>query len=154
MINNKRKFSSHLFIFIIFLFTVQFISKVENAQSLPAFNVNTNLTSVSGLSSGGFMAVQMQVAYSSIMIGAGVFAGGQYNCAEGSLSKAQVNCMYAAPAPDPQTAIKTTNSRSSSGSIDNVNNLANQRVYLFSGLVVFLNCFFFFIFFGLCYFFF
>lgn len=43
--------------------------------SLPSLNMNVNDTSVSGLSSGGYMAVQMQVAFSSIMRGAGEYSG-------------------------------------------------------------------------------
>ena len=37
-------------------------------------------TSVSGLSFGAFMAVQLQVDYSDSIIGAGVVAGGPYYC--------------------------------------------------------------------------
>jgi len=33
---------------------------------------------VSGLSSGGAMATQMHVAYSSVFMGVGIIAGGQY----------------------------------------------------------------------------
>lgn len=52
------------------------------ATALPAFNVNPDSVSVSGLSSGGFMAAQLGVAYSDIFnVGFGVFAGGPYDCA-------------------------------------------------------------------------
>ena len=37
---------------------------------------------MSGLSSGGFLAHQFQVAYSSLVKGAGIVAGGPYACAE------------------------------------------------------------------------
>ena len=41
---------------------------------------------VSGLSSGGFMAVQLHVAHSATLVkGAGIVAGGPYYCAEGSI---------------------------------------------------------------------
>jgi len=40
---------------------------------LSAYNVDIEQTSVSGLSSGGFFAVQMHIAFSSIMQGAGLF---------------------------------------------------------------------------------
>ena len=43
----------------------------QNVVSLPAYNADIHKTSVSGLSSGGFMAVQLHVAYSSIIMGAG-----------------------------------------------------------------------------------
>ena len=40
------------------------------------YNVKANETSVSGISSGGFMAVQFHVAFSRTIIGAGITAGG------------------------------------------------------------------------------
>ena len=48
---------------------------------------------VSGLSSGAFMAVQLHVAYSSIISGAAVYAGGPYWCAMGNLNTAMMDCM-------------------------------------------------------------
>ena len=38
-------------------------------------NIQPHSLSVSGISSGGFMAVQFQMAYSAAIVGAGVFAG-------------------------------------------------------------------------------
>ena len=53
-----------------------------NAASLGAYNVDRDSVSVSGLSAGGFMTVQLAVAYSDIFTtGFGVFAGGPYDCA-------------------------------------------------------------------------
>src|SRR5882724_8023369 len=51
---------------------------------LPAYGADPKQTSVSGLSSGAYMAVQLQVAYSASIIGAGVIAGGPYYCAAGN----------------------------------------------------------------------
>jgi poly(3-hydroxybutyrate) depolymerase len=52
------------------------------AAALGAYNVDPNSVSVSGLSSGGFMSVQLGVAYSdTFKVGFGVFAGGPYDCA-------------------------------------------------------------------------
>jgi poly(3-hydroxybutyrate) depolymerase len=39
---------------------------------------------VSGISSGGYMAVQFQVAFSKLVKGAGILAAGPYDCAEGA----------------------------------------------------------------------
>lgn len=39
------------------------------------------------------MAVQVHVAFSSIVNGSGVFAGGPYHCAEGNLVEAMDECM-------------------------------------------------------------
>lgn len=53
-----------------------------SAAALGAYNVAHNTVSVSGLSSGGFMSVQLGVAYSDTFnVGFGVFAGGPYDCA-------------------------------------------------------------------------
>jgi hypothetical protein len=56
------------------------------ADTLPArllaLGVKLNETSVSGLSSGAYMAGQFHVAHSSIVKGAGLVASGPYACAE------------------------------------------------------------------------
>src|SRR5690348_12922961 len=55
------------------------------AQTAPlsGYNVDASQASVSGLSSGGYMAVQFEVAFSSLVRGAGIIAGGPYYCAHG-----------------------------------------------------------------------
>ena len=51
---------------------------------LPRLAIDRNQVSVSGLSSGGYMATQLHVAYSSVFRrGAGVVAAGPWHCAEG-----------------------------------------------------------------------
>ena len=104
------------------------------AVNLPALNIDSNQTTVSGLSSGGFMAVQLHIAYSATFKkGAGVVAGGPFYCAEGSVVNATGRCM-ASPAGIPTgTLVNTTNSWAAAGSIDPVANLQNSKVYLFSG---------------------
>lgn len=102
-------------------------------EGLPGLNANLAATSVSGLSSGGYFAVQMHVAYSSIMVGAGIFAGGPYNCAQGSSTEALTTCMAGTPKPNVATYIDETLERASQGDVDDVKNLEGQQVYLFSG---------------------
>src|SRR6266850_4113649 len=62
------------------------------AEPLPALGADAGNVTVSGLSSGGFMAVQLHVAHSAIVKGAGVVAGGPYYCAQGSVWTAYYNC--------------------------------------------------------------
>lgn len=64
----------------------------ETLAALPALNIDLRETSVSGISSGGFMAVQFQVAHSSIVKGAGVVAAGPYYCSQGSAITATTAC--------------------------------------------------------------
>ena len=104
------------------------------AVNLPALNIDPTQTTVSGLSSGGFMAVQLHVAFSATFKkGAGVVAGGPFYCAEGSVTNATGRCM-ASPAGIPiSTLVNTTNSWAIAGTVDPVANLQNSKVYLFSG---------------------
>ena len=103
-------------------------------------NLKINITdsSTSGLSSGGFMAVQLHVAFSNLFRGVGVFAGGPYDCAQGSESKATGVCLSGLPSGVPvSTLVSITKTRSSSGAVDPVSNLNFARVYLFSGTLDF-----------------
>lgn len=101
------------------------------AVNLPQYNVDTSQTTVSGLSSGGFMANQLGIAYSSVFKGVGVFAAGPYMCAGLSNYTA---CMYNASITS--TALTNMQSRIdtwSGSQIDNKANIAGQKVYLFVG---------------------
>ncbi|AIY41819.1 poly (3-hydroxybutyrate) depolymerase [Collimonas arenae] len=104
------------------------------AVPLPALAADPLQTSVSGLSSGAFMAVQYQVAYSASVIGAGVVAGGPYYCAAGNLLNANI-CMGQVPgvAPEPALMLAAAKDFAALGLIDAVGNLRKRRIYLFSG---------------------
>ena len=55
-----------------------------SSPPLPGYEVDLSKTSVSGLSSGAFMAAQFQVAFSGTLVGAGIIAGGPFYCAGSS----------------------------------------------------------------------
>src|SRR4051812_26845823 len=57
---------------------------------LPQLNVSD--TYVAGLSSGGYMAAQLQVAHSSRIAGAAIFSAGPYWCAMNSVITALQSC--------------------------------------------------------------
>ncbi len=107
--------------------------------SLPAYGADLSQTSVSGLSAGAYMAVQMHVIHSSIMQGAGIFAGGPYHCAEGNVILAQTRCMRpsilsAPPQPaDIARFVRVTRERALAGLIDDPANLARQKAWIFVG---------------------
>lgn len=89
---------------------------------------------VSGLSAGGFMAVQLHVTYSSIINGSAVFAGGPYYCARGNLIYAEEQCMYTFMGTPSITQLLTvTNQYEKQGLIDNTVNMKDDAVYLYSG---------------------
>ena len=108
--------------------------------SLPS--MKTGQLSVSGLSSGGFMAVQFNVAFSANVVGAGIIAGGPYNCARGNVNVATTICSCTSGLPWCSAApggtgvdnlVDTTGSYAARGRIDATANLAGQRIWLFSG---------------------
>jgi poly(3-hydroxybutyrate) depolymerase len=57
------------------------------AEDLPKLGVALPATSVSGLSSGAYMAGQIEVAHSKDIVGAGIVAGGPFACAETASSE-------------------------------------------------------------------
>jgi acetyl esterase/lipase len=59
--------------------------------------------SISGLSSGGAMALQYAVAHSSSIIGVGSIAGPAWSCAEGDLSHAMQVCLKGQGTPQAKT---------------------------------------------------
>lgn len=103
------------------------------ADPLPALGADAAHISVSGLSSGAFMAVQYQVAYSASVIGAGIVAGGPYYCAAGQLANAALCMGQQAPAPDPAPMLEAARGFAAGRRIDALSNLVRQRVYVFSG---------------------
>ncbi|MGQ0711131.1 MAG: extracellular catalytic domain type 2 short-chain-length polyhydroxyalkanoate depolymerase [Rhodoferax sp.] len=110
------------------------VGLAQAAVELPALKIDKTQTTVSGLSSGGYMAVQMHVAFSSTFAkGAGVIAGGPFYCAQGSVSTATGACMSTPSSINVDTLASTTNSWASQGLIDATSNLGQSQVYLFSG---------------------
>lgn len=106
------------------------------AVNLPQLNIDKAQTSVSGLSSGGFMAAQLHVAYSATFKkGAAIVAGGPFYCAEGSVLNATGRCMTSPASIPTSTLVSTTNSWATQGLIDPVMNLQSSKVYLFSGSI-------------------
>jgi poly(3-hydroxybutyrate) depolymerase len=111
-----------------------------HAVKLPSYQADLSQTSVSGLSSGAFMATQFQVAFSSIMVGAGIIAGGPFYCA-GSypftppVINASTICMNPLPgfAPSAADSLSSAKLFAQAGLIDATANLKKQKIYLFSG---------------------
>jgi hypothetical protein len=98
--------------------------------SLPAF---AQQITVSGISSGAYMAQQFHTAYSSQVNGVGIVAGGPYFCAKGKMIDALNRCMKTAMGvPSAKDSIAEAN-KLSGKEIDPVSNIKNSRVYAISG---------------------
>jgi len=106
------------------------------ADELPALGADSRAVTVSGISSGGYMAVQYHIAHSSTVDGAGVLAGGPYECAEGSTWYALTRCMkptWMSALPPPGVFRHRMLSRARAGDIDPLAGLAGDRAWVFSG---------------------
>ncbi|KAK4502432.1 hypothetical protein PRZ48_005857 [Zasmidium cellare] len=98
-------------------------------DSLTTHHVDPNSVSVSGFSSGGFMAAQLGVAYSELFkAGFGVFAGGPYDCGR---DQDFTTCLFNGT---PSIEKPLVNMRSWSGhQIDCLCNLKQRKIYIQAG---------------------
>jgi Poly(3-hydroxybutyrate) depolymerase len=112
-------------------------------EPLPPLSIDTAQVSVSGVSSGGYMATQMLVAHSARIIGAGIIAAGPWFCAGTDFPWNAVTvfarCMnlpdlipFLGP-PDIDSMVIETRHQAAVGGIDDPSNLGRAHVYLFSG---------------------
>lgn len=105
-----------------------------DAAPLPMLGVDGSRVSVSGVSSGAYMAVQFHVAFSEEVMGAGVVAGGPYGCAQGLATYALQRCMDTTLGrPDGAQLFREARRLARQGHIDATENLADDRVYIFAG---------------------
>lgn len=122
---------------------ISFSALAEPLQPLPALNIDIKETSVSGSSSGGFLSVQIQIAHSSIIKGAGIVAGGPYYCSQDNVVTATTRCsctgapLFGCKVTETSAAVPAlvtaTRSFFAEGLIDDPANIARQRVISISG---------------------
>lgn len=121
----------------------------SKAQELPRLGVDLGGTTVSGLSSGGYMAGQFQVAHSSIVKGVGIVAAGPFGCAQSQAAllfpywptavmqngyRALHTCMATDDGvPDVENLAKSVRKLAEDDEIDPLDNLKDDRAYLYSG---------------------
>ncbi|HUU66903.1 MAG TPA: PHB depolymerase family esterase [Methyloceanibacter sp.] len=119
------------------------------AEALPQLGTELGASSVSGLSSGAYMAGQIEVAHAKDIVGAGIVAGGPFACAETVASRAfpywptavGQNAMQALNScmkttmgpPNPDDLAERAKALATDGVIDPLAALASHNVYLFSG---------------------
>jgi poly(3-hydroxybutyrate) depolymerase len=111
------------------------ITQVQAAESLRRYNIDITSTTVSGLSSGAFMAQQFHFAESDIVNGAAIIAGGPFYCAKGSLKLATDKCMQPNIAGGPSAAesLEAAQRAERKGLIPPLANIENDKVYIFTG---------------------
>lgn len=101
--------------------------------SLPRMGADASSVTVSGLSSGAFMAVQLGIAYSDKVHGVGAVAGGIYNCSLGKAENATDLCMKTPEKIDVGSYVKNVQESAHKGEIADPKNLASQKVFILNG---------------------
>ncbi len=125
--------------------------KEAGGPPLPALGVRLDQTTVSGISSGAYMAGQFQMAHAREVIGAALVAGGPYGCAQStfagfapdssavllSATRAVNGCMLntlsALGVPDVDRLATKARQLAEDQKIDPVADVNNDKIYLFSG---------------------
>jgi len=108
-------------------------STSQHAARLPRVEIEPGTVTVSGISAGGYMAVQFHIAYSGLVNGAGVIAAGPYYCAESSLQLALGRCMQGDDEIPTDQLITLTSQLALEEEIDPISDLVTDRVWILRG---------------------
>lgn len=109
-------------------------SEAQPAASLPVLNIEPDAISVMGVSSGGYMATQLAVAWPARFSGLAVFAAGPWGCARGTLSLALTQCMQTRLGPPDLDVLQQRHTDYLHDErVGDPDDLARQRVYLWHG---------------------
>jgi poly(3-hydroxybutyrate) depolymerase len=134
------------------------VASAQAQTALGRYRIDADKITVSGISSGGYMAVQLGVAYSSVFSGVGVVAAGPYACADtggsvhANVTRAVGPCMAGryevmqrwqctvglascpgVDGPDADGSVRLARRKEAQDHIDPLSDLARQRVFLLSG---------------------
>ena len=103
-------------------------------DELPRLNLLAGSLTVSGASSGGYMATQYQVAYARDVAGAGIIAAGPWLCAQGIVTRALRDCLEGDTAgPDVGPLVAALRASAAVGAVDDPSGLADDRIWIFHG---------------------
>lgn len=102
--------------------------------SATPLKLDLDKVTVSGLSSGGYMATQFHIAHSNWVSGAGIIAAGPYYCGQNSIAIALGQCVNKQDQPVDLAALtKQTKQWQKEGKIAPLSNLKQAKVWLFHG---------------------
>jgi poly(3-hydroxybutyrate) depolymerase len=103
-------------------------------DALPRLNIVPGSLTVSGVSAGGYMATQYQVAFAKDVAGAGIIGAGPWFCAQGIVTRALDDCLAGRTGgPDDRQLVATLRASAAAGFVDDPSWLAPDRIWLFHG---------------------
>lgn len=116
----------HVFLMSLFAVSAPALTK------LPQLNLAPEVT-VSGLSSGGYMAAQYHLAFAEQVTGAAIVAAGPLYCAQSSLQLAFAQCLGQPQLPPAQPLLDYISLQQQQGLLAPASALANDKVWIFHG---------------------
>ncbi|MFI4954485.1 MAG: polyhydroxybutyrate depolymerase [Gammaproteobacteria bacterium] len=127
--DNKKLYHQILFIIL----GLSCLKTTYAADALPKINLEDHIT-VSGVSSGGYMANQIHLAHAEKINGAGIFAAGPYFCSEDSLLTAAKQCLDKENSNPPVKALLAiAQANAQHQKIADLKELQNDRIWIFHG---------------------
>jgi poly(3-hydroxybutyrate) depolymerase len=103
----------------------------ENSKQ--KLNLQKDSITVSGISSGGYMAHQFHIAYSDLVNGAALLASGPFGCARGDLQIALAECVNSESPPTAESLMPSLKEAASRGDIAPLENLQDDKVWILHG---------------------
>ena len=129
---SQKKWTGVLIFFFSSFIGFNALSATPALQELPTLDIDKNRVTVSGVSSGAFMAVQLHLAHSSVIHGVGSVAGGVWECALGRVTRSQSVCMMNPKNVITADHIDLAKRRAADGEIDDLSNLSRARIAIFA----------------------
>jgi poly(3-hydroxybutyrate) depolymerase len=105
----------------------------KNETRLGTYNIDRSKTSISGISSGAYFAVQFHVAFSRTIMGVGVTAGGPYYCARDNAWIGSTACSIYPFLIRVPRLVAITRTASLRGYIDPLDGMRGDKILLVSG---------------------
>ncbi|MFT5084147.1 MAG: putative esterase [Lentisphaeria bacterium] len=123
---------------MVFLLSIAGCSHSDNSNAkyrylLQPLSLYKKIITVSGFSSGGYMAHQYHIAFSDQVVGAAMFASGPYGCAENSLNTAFENCLNSQHTMDVNKLAKSLREAAEKRKVSAISNLHNDRAWVYHG---------------------
>ena len=102
-------------------------------QSFPSLNLDREKITVSGISSGGYMAHQYHIAFAEQVDGAALIASGPFGCAQGDLQFALDHCVSSKSKPETEQLVEKIGIAAKRGEIGKLDSLKEDKVWIFHG---------------------
>ena len=124
-----------LYLNLILYFITTYSILLDYNDTIPNnIDIYQNNITISGISAGAYMAVQLHIIYSKTFSGINIIAGGPFWCAKGEIQTAINECMNNGDNIDIDYLIYITKNTQNYNYIDNVNNIIDNKVWIMSAI--------------------